>query len=320
MKALLLSCLSALALMACGHHSGGTTDANGSGDPDADPDYLPPPGDAPFAGTCTPGAAQCSNCIDDDGDLKIDGFDPECTGPLDNDEAIVRDRHPRRQHRRDVAGLLLRRQQRRRQRRLQPAHVLPAPGARQAQLPLPRRPRTRTSTTSRECYAPFGKPPVPQKCIDTCGKLAPPGCDCFGCCSICNGRRAARDIDINPAVSPNCTPANLADPTSLQALREEHAVRQLHVRRRDLHPVPGPGPEHAAARRATAVDLPDGHHAVRCAVDSLCRRHLLLERLLHRHDPVVVPAPQTQKRPEQCAGAFVSFGDSFRARTRASPC
>src|SRR6478735_10089040 len=87
MKALLLGCISALALMACGHHSGSTTDANGTGGPDADPDFLPPPGDAPFAGTCTPGAAQCSNCIDDDGDMKIDGFDPECTGPLDNNEA-----------------------------------------------------------------------------------------------------------------------------------------------------------------------------------------------------------------------------------------
>lgn len=36
---------------------------------------------------CLAGSTACSNCEDDDGDGLIDAFDPECTGPLDDDEA-----------------------------------------------------------------------------------------------------------------------------------------------------------------------------------------------------------------------------------------
>src|SRR5689334_20309859 len=39
------------------------------------------------AAPCVPGASQCSNCKDDDGDGKIDGLDPECTSLADDDEA-----------------------------------------------------------------------------------------------------------------------------------------------------------------------------------------------------------------------------------------
>src|SRR5438045_3952646 len=38
-------------------------------------------------GPCVSGGTQCTNCIDDDGDGKVDWLDPECTGPLDNDES-----------------------------------------------------------------------------------------------------------------------------------------------------------------------------------------------------------------------------------------
>ena len=221
MKALLLSCLSALALMACGHHSGGTTDANGTGDPDADPNYLPPPGDAPFAGTCTPGAAQCSNCKDDDGDMKIDGFDPECTGPLDNDEASFKTGIPGdnidatsqdcffdgnsgagndgcNQH---------------------TCCLLQAGGSTTTTNDDKSSCMTLTAGTGvnyskyvrADCYEPFGGTMVPQKCVDVCAPLAPPGCDCFGCCKICNGTTCAT-VDINPLVSPNCTADTISDP------------------------------------------------------------------------------------------------------------
>jgi hypothetical protein len=52
--------------------SGGTTTPSDGGTGDA--------GDAGL------GRSQCTNGIDDDGDGKIDSDDPECTGPLDNDE------------------------------------------------------------------------------------------------------------------------------------------------------------------------------------------------------------------------------------------
>ena len=41
--------------------------------------------DAPIP--CIPGATQCTDCKDNDGDGKTDWLDPECTGPLDNDES-----------------------------------------------------------------------------------------------------------------------------------------------------------------------------------------------------------------------------------------
>src|SRR3569833_2466017 len=75
-------CVLIIVLVACGGPHG-----DGSGD-DAGPCdgsmvFIDAP---PFDGTCTPGGPQCSNCKDDDGDGLIDGFDPECTGPFDNDE------------------------------------------------------------------------------------------------------------------------------------------------------------------------------------------------------------------------------------------
>ena len=33
------------------------------------------------------GNTQCTNCLDDDGDGLVDGFDPDCTGYIDNDES-----------------------------------------------------------------------------------------------------------------------------------------------------------------------------------------------------------------------------------------
>src|SRR5512132_3940021 len=84
----------AVAVIACGgknnsNGDGGTGDdgsVNGDGNGDGGAGDGGGFGDG-AGGMCTPGAAQCNNCVDDDTDGKIDGFDPECTGPLDNDES-----------------------------------------------------------------------------------------------------------------------------------------------------------------------------------------------------------------------------------------
>src|SRR5262245_15255825 len=89
----LLGCLASVALVACGHNSsnGDDDDDANTGDPFQDAMGTGIDAgfgqDAPFTGTCAPGAAQCSNCTDDDSDGKTDGDDAECTGPLDNDES-----------------------------------------------------------------------------------------------------------------------------------------------------------------------------------------------------------------------------------------
>src|SRR5687768_9451430 len=87
MKRFLLISVATLAF-ACGSNGGGgdTDGPPGGGDgnngPDSDPN-APDAGIGPDAfgpPNCMAGGTQCSNCIDDDGDGRIDGFDPECTG------------------------------------------------------------------------------------------------------------------------------------------------------------------------------------------------------------------------------------------------
>ena len=219
----LLTCFLAVALYACGNNSGSGSDANGGGDGDGGNGVIDAGFgmDAPFTGTCTAGGAQCSNCTDDDMDGKVDGFDPECTGPLDNDEASFKTGIPGdnidstsqdcffdgnsgsgndgcNQH---TCCLL-------QSANKQECHQQ-APLANENKYNIP------------DCYTPFGQTPVPSKCTMICGPLAPPGCDCFGCCTICNPALATASnttgcftVDINPAVSPNCDTNNLNDPAA----------------------------------------------------------------------------------------------------------
>lgn len=215
----LLGCAVA-ALVACGNNGGGTTDSNGSGDGDGggssdDAGMI----DAPFSGMCTVGGTtECSDCIDNDSDGKIDGFDPQCSGPADRREDSFATGIPGdnidatnqdcffdgnsgggddgcNQH---VCCLLQADGGNLQQQRAKCAELTAGTGANANQY------------NKDNCYAPFGSVPVPQKCKDVCAPLTTPGCDCFGCCTICNDVGCA-DIIQNPAVSPNCTQANITD-------------------------------------------------------------------------------------------------------------
>jgi hypothetical protein len=195
-------------LVACGHHNNGGTDADGGGSgsgsgADASIDAFM------FSGMCTPGGPACSNCIDDDGDGLIDGFDPECTGPLDNDEATFAtgipgdNKDPVEQDcffdgdsgaGNDGCNV----------------HVCCLLGAKTVQ----ECPIGANRYNPNDCPPPLGTKPLSQQCIDVCGKLAPPGCDCFGCCTVCDPvSNVCVDIDINPADSVGCGPTTLTDPT-----------------------------------------------------------------------------------------------------------
>ncbi|MDQ3335615.1 MAG: hypothetical protein M4D80_10650 [Myxococcota bacterium] len=208
---ILITCLAVFAI-ACGskgsNNDGEDSDANdgvGNGFDGGNKD-------APFAGTCTPNASapQCSNCMDDDGDGKIDGYDIQCTGPLDNNEASFSTGIPGDNI--DAVdqdcffdgdsgagndGCSI--------------HVCCLLGApTKAACPI-----GRNRYEPAECPPPIGTGTISQKCIDTCGKLAPPGCDCFGCCTICDPANPTMcyDIATNPSTSPNCTSDTIADPT-----------------------------------------------------------------------------------------------------------
>lgn len=209
---ILITCLAVFAI-ACGSSKGTNNDGE-----DSDANDGVPGGfdggvhDAPFAGTCDPdpGAPQCSNCMDDDGDGKVDGFDIQCTGPLDDDEASFSTGIPGDNI--DAVdqdcffdgdsgagndGCSI--------------HVCCLLGAKtKAECPI-----GRNRYEPAKCPPPIGTGVLSQKCIDTCGKLAPPGCDCFGCCTICDPANPTMcyDIATNPSTSPNCTSETIADPT-----------------------------------------------------------------------------------------------------------
>lgn len=202
--------LVALAFVAaCGSSgSGGTPDAGTTSDACSGLCTDAPP----FGGMCTPGGAQCSNCLDDDGDGKTDGFDSECTGALDNDEgsfstgipgdnidSVKQDCFFDGNSGSGNDGCEI--------------HVCCLLGARtRAECPI-----GANQYNPNDCPPPLGTAQLPQKCIDTCGKLAPPGCDCFGCCTECvpgSNPLQCYDVIINPATSPNCNDSNLADPAA----------------------------------------------------------------------------------------------------------
>jgi len=193
-----------------GDDGGGSGDDGGGGGDDGGGGGIDAP---PFGGTCTPvsGAPQCSDCMDNDGDTRIDGFDPECSGPLDrledsfatgipgdNIDATMQDcffdgnsgggNDGCNQH---VCCLLQ--------------------AANQMQCGLLAPDADESKYVKAECYKPWGNVDVPMKCQDNCGKLTPPGCDCFGCCTVCDAN-GCRDVVTNPAVSPACNDMNITDP------------------------------------------------------------------------------------------------------------
>jgi len=201
-------CFAITMLVACGHHNNGTGNPDGGGSGSGGDGGVDAP---PFSGMCTPSGPQCSNCIDDDGDGRIDGFDPECTGPNDNDEATFSTGIPG--DNKDAVeqdcffdgdsgagndGCNV--------------HVCCLLGAKTVQDCPSNLGQNKYNPA--DCPPPLGTKPLSQQCIDVCGKLTPPGCDCFGCCTVCDpATQQCFDIDINPADSTTCTPDALADPT-----------------------------------------------------------------------------------------------------------
>jgi hypothetical protein len=169
------------------------------------------------------GDIQCSDCVDNDMDGKIDGFDPECSGPIDdredsfatgipgdNIDATMQDcffdgnsgagNDGCNQH---VCCLL----------QAGGATMDTSDDVSECTRLMGTGPGKHPDQYVRaQCYQPFGNVPVPTKCTMNCGPLTPPGCDCFGCCTVCqvsNDPTSCRDIILNPAVSPNCDSSNI---------------------------------------------------------------------------------------------------------------
>ena len=136
---------------------------------------------------CGGAGCACSNGIDDDHDGLIDGFDPECTGPLDNDEGSF------------ATGI--------------PGdNVDPKwqdcffdgnsgggdDGCRYSTDCL----TGKLAQTDKNCV-------VSQHCIDFCKPLVSNGCDCFGCCTV---NTASGSVDIQ--IGNTCSLAKIGDATA----------------------------------------------------------------------------------------------------------
>ncbi len=187
-----------IALAGCGKSDNLVSDDAGWVDfADADP-FAPDAG--PHEG-CDPGSPQCNNCVDDDDDGLVDGFDPECVGPLDdredsfstgiagdNIDAIKQDcffdgNSGAGDDRCDM-------------------HVCCLLDLGDEGCP----PEYKPSQFDPEDCEPSAD------CIANCLPLTPPGCDCFGCCTICNDAGDCYDILTNEAVAPDCDQSVIADP------------------------------------------------------------------------------------------------------------
>lgn len=142
---------------------------------------------------------QCGDCIDNDGDGLIDSLDPECSGPLDNDEKTFGTGIPgdnmdackqdcffdgNSGQGDDGCDANL---------KCDPANTLAS---------CPYDPSYKNCPTSQS-----------QRCINFCGKLTPNGCDCFGCCTVPLPGGGSKSVRL----SSTCSIADINDPTKCQA-------------------------------------------------------------------------------------------------------
>jgi hypothetical protein len=165
--------------------------------------------------------------MDNDSDGKIDGFDPECTGALDDDEATFKTGIPGDNQDATTQDCFFdgNSGQGGGDCNQHVCCLLQAKGTimgTETQLQADQRACHELNPTSNQskyepakCYVPFGMVAVPAGCAANCGPLAPPGCDCFGCCTVCqdpNDPMSCRHILLNVAVSPNCNATNITNP------------------------------------------------------------------------------------------------------------
>jgi hypothetical protein len=188
-----LACVAALALVVgCGDDGGG---GNGDGDGGTGDGGT---GDGGFQF----GSSECTDGQDNDGDGVTDGFDPECTGAADNDEGSFAT---------DIPGDNI-------DPKFQDCFFDGNSGAGNdgcryhscCLLDDPNTPEIECPDDISGQYDPADDCEVVQQCIDVCAPLTPAGCDCFGCCTICDDATCV-DIYINPAVAPDCDQDTLGD-------------------------------------------------------------------------------------------------------------
>jgi len=145
------------------------------------------------------GSAQCSDGIDNDGDGLIDYDDPECVGPLDNDESTF------------ATGIPGDNVDPCKQDCFFDGNSGMGDDRCSWQLkcdPLSTEGNCPYDPSYAQAHATECSPTAsqPQACLDACQKLTPNGCDCFGCCAFPGAAGPIR-------LAATCTAHDFADPT-----------------------------------------------------------------------------------------------------------
>jgi hypothetical protein len=142
-------------------------------------------GNSTSGGTAGTGTAKCDNGIDDDGDGFIYGFDPECTGPFDDDEGTYATGIPG--DNRDP--------------KWQDCFFDGNSGAGDDNC------RYATGCLTGELEQTDPNCKLTDACVKFCAPLTQNGCDCFGCCTV--QRSDGSTVDI--AETATCSLANIDD-------------------------------------------------------------------------------------------------------------
>jgi hypothetical protein len=186
----LMGWCAAAVLICCGDDLGGARDGmTDAGEPDGGP-----------LGLCT--LAACSNGIDDDGDGFVEGADPDCMGPWDLDEGSFRSGIPSNVDPKwqdcffdgnsgsGDDGC-----------RVHTCCQLGATGGEDCVV-------DRNFDPARDCFE------QTEQCSSFCQPLTPVGCDCFGCCTVCDPESGdCADVLVNPHVAQGCFSGAVTDET-----------------------------------------------------------------------------------------------------------
>jgi hypothetical protein len=174
-------------------------------------------------------ATQCTNGIDDDGDGRIDSDDPECTGPLDDDEATYGN---------GIAGD-----------NSDPCKQdctfdgNSGQGNDGCERDLACDPLKPGGATCEKDAEPPVCNPQPDLCLKSCLPLTPNGCDCFGCCSFPFGAGI-----VSVRLTKSCNSKSLDDVsrcircTPVADCKNDCATCELCTNRRELPPECGAKP------------------------------------------------------------------------------
>jgi hypothetical protein len=184
-----------------GGGAGGLTGSGGSGAPaGSGGGSWTGGGGTSGALACSPSGPKCNNCLDDDSDGRIDAADPECIGPLDNDEATF------------ATGIPGDNMDPCRQDCFFDGNS--GAGDDGCEWNLKCDSANPGANLPKACPydSNFNNCPTSQSqmCLSTCRTVTPNGCDCFGCCLPPGASHPV-------LLAPTCTAADFNDPTKCPA-------------------------------------------------------------------------------------------------------